>query len=41
MKNESFAARLARQMAENNPGIAVRVGTTTHAAIGEREKTEA
>jgi hypothetical protein len=40
MKNESLTARLARQMAENHPGIAVRVGTTTHVAIGEREKAE-
>jgi hypothetical protein len=39
MKTESFATRLARQMAENNPGIAVRVGTATHAAIGERERS--
>lgn len=41
MKTESFAARLARQMAENHPGVAVRVGTATHAAIGEKEKIDA
>lgn len=41
MKNESFAARLARQMAENCPGCAVRVDDATHAAIGEKEKIDA
>lgn len=41
MKTESLAARLARQMAENHPGVAVRVGNETHAAIGEKEKLDA
>lgn len=41
MKTETLNARLARQMAENHPGCAVRVGAETHAAIGEREKGEA
>lgn len=36
---ETFHQRLARQMAENNPGIAVRVGNATHVAIGERERS--
>lgn len=36
---ETFEQRLARQMAENHPGIAVRVGNTTQAATGEREKS--
>lgn len=40
MNNESFAARLARQMAENNPGVAVSFAGAVHCAIGEREKTE-
>lgn len=38
---ETLTARLARQMAENHPGCAVRVGNDTHAAIGEKEKIEA
>lgn len=37
---ETFAQRLARQMAENHPGIAVRFNNATHQAIGEREKTD-
>lgn len=41
MKTESFAARLARQMAENHPGCAVRVGIAAHAAVGEKEKLDA
>lgn len=36
---ETFAQRIARQMAENNPGMAVRVGNATHPAIGERERS--
>lgn len=33
-----LARRLARQMAENNPGIAVNVAGYRHQAIGEKEK---
>lgn len=41
MTTETLTARLARQMAENYPGTAVRVGNSTSAAIGEREKADA
>lgn len=36
--NETLAQRLARQLAENNPGFPVQVAGARHAAIGEREK---
>lgn len=36
--NETLAQRLARQLAENNPGMAVQVGNARHAAVGERAK---
>lgn len=35
-----LARRLARQLAENNPGFAVRVAGVTHHAIGEKEKLD-
>lgn len=35
---ESLQQRLARQLAENNPGTAVRVGTSVAPAQGEKEK---
>lgn len=38
---ETLEQRLARQMAENNPGFATRVGNATHQPIGEKEKIDA
>lgn len=35
---ETLHQRLARQMSENNPGVACRVGSSTAPAQGEREK---
>jgi hypothetical protein len=35
-----LARRLARQLAENNPGFAVSVAGVTHHAIGEKEKLD-
>lgn len=35
---ETLHQRLARQMAEAHPGVAVRVGDTVAPAQGEREK---
>jgi hypothetical protein len=35
-----LAARLARQMAENNPGFAVSVAGVKSRAIGEKEKMD-
>lgn len=42
MKNISraLAQRLARQLAENNPGFAVCVAGAKHQAIGEKEKID-
>lgn len=36
--NETLQQRLARQLAETNPGFVVRVGTAVAPAQGEREK---
>lgn len=35
---ETLAQRLARQLAETNPGTVVRVGNAVHPAVGEKEK---
>ncbi len=36
--SNELAQRLARQMAENNPGFAVQVAGAKHQAIGEKGK---
>lgn len=36
--SETLSQRLARQLAENNPGTVVRVGNAVAAAQGEKEK---
>lgn len=38
MNPETFAQRLARQMAENNPGFPVVAGAVRQPALGEKEK---
>jgi hypothetical protein len=35
---ETLTQRIARQMAENNPGVVTRVASSTAPAQGEREK---